>query len=530
MNLLQGKLIFVWLMATPIACVLGWWLGRRYRMALQVLMGAPLGAAPAQPSPTTPHFTPATTPSPTPRPPLPTAAGWHRAEVRLIVMLAVLSLAMGMLRGALFHWQVNTHAQSWRQLVVLAIVFSWPLLPAIATLRRWSTSRLLVSLIAWYAASVALVMLISSNDQRLAVVAQGLLWDLLPPAVAFMLLSMRRTRAAAPWLWLPLAIFIFAAIAGIDLLDWLVKTRTPWVAVPLSRLSPWWAMGLFAIAAVALVWWPVKCFARALARAYSKRWVSDLIVHFTAAWALSLGYAALGNSPRALLPLLLIPLALLLWPGIGGPRRAAPTLLVLRVFQQDANVSALFEDVVERWRAVGNTVLIAGTDLVADTLDAADLFDFIDGRLASRFVHHGTELPQRLSTFDWTPDAEGRFRVNECYCHDSVWQAALDALVQRADAVLMDLRGFAAHNAGCRFELGAIARASQLQRVVVLTDASTDLVTARADAAAAPPGRFVWIDLPAGAKRRDAAHRVIAALAGAPSTAAVAHPITPSAA
>jgi hypothetical protein len=194
---------------------------------------------------------------------------------------------------------------------------------------------------------------------------------------------------------------------------------------------------------------------------------------------------------------------------------APPVLLVLRVFKQDANVSALFEDVVERWRAVGNTVLIAGTDLVDQTLDAADLFDFIDGRLATRFVRSAHEVPQRLAAFDWAPDAEGRYRVNECYCHDSTWQAALAALVQRADLVLMDLRGFQAHNTGCRFELGAVARAPRLRRVVVLTDPSTDRATAQADAAAAPDGRFVWVELSAQAARRSAARRVIAALAGA---------------
>jgi hypothetical protein len=193
---------------------------------------------------------------------------------------------------------------------------------------------------------------------------------------------------------------------------------------------------------------------------------------------------------------------------------APPVLLVLRVFKQDANVSALFEDVVERWRAVGNTVLIAGTDLVDQTLDAADLFDFIDGRLAARFVRSAREVPQRLAAFDWAPDAEGRYRVNECYCQDSTWQAALAALVQRADLVLMDLRGFQAHNAGCRLELGVVARAARVQRVVVLTDPSTDLVTARSDAAAAPDGRFVWVELGAKTTRRSAARRVIAALAG----------------
>jgi hypothetical protein len=203
---------------------------------------------------------------------------------------------------------------------------------------------------------------------------------------------------------------------------------------------------------------------------------------------------------------------------------------VLRVFHQDAHVGALFDDVIERWRAVGQTVLIAGTDVVGQTLDAADLFDHLDGRLVERFVRRAEDVPQRLAAFDWQPDAERRWRVNECYCHDSSWQAALDALVLRADVVLMDLRGFQAHNAGCRFELGVIAAAAQVRRIVVLTDPSTELALAKADAAAGAPGRFVWVELPAGASRRVAARRVIAALAGVQVSAAAVHTITASAA
>lgn len=50
-------------------------------------------------------------------------------------------------------------------------------------------------------------------------------------------------------------------------------------------------------------------------------------------------------------------------------------------------------------------------------------------------------------------DIDGRYRVNRCYCHDATWQDALQALVRFSDVVLMDLRGFQTHNAGCRYEL-----------------------------------------------------------------------------
>ena len=139
-------------------------------------------------------------------------------------------------------------------------------------------------------------------------------------------------------------------------------------------------------------------------------------------------------------------------------------------------------------------MLIAGTDLADRTLDADDIFAFIDGRLAERFIRDPAEVAPRIAAFDLERDVDGRYRINECYCHDTTWQAALDALVRASDVVLMDLRGFQAHNAGCLHELSVLARQTGLRRVVVLTDAVTDRVTAAQAVAEAAPDRFVWLD------------------------------------
>jgi hypothetical protein len=60
--------------------------------------------------------------------------------------------------------------------------------------------------------------------------------------------------------------------------------------------------------------------------------------------------------------------------------------------------------------------------------------------------------------------------------------------------VLTDLRGFQAHNEGCRYEIGELANAAAVRRVVTLFDRTSDRALAQRDAAAAPAGRFVWID------------------------------------
>jgi hypothetical protein len=513
MDNLPGKLLMVYLLATLLAAGAGAWLVRRYRAALPVLMRAPLDAV--APSDMTPVTAAAAAQQ---QPPLPTAAQWRRAEWRLVFGLLALSALIALTHGAITHWLYVEGPWSWPRFLLFAVLLSWPALPAIALLQRWSRLSLIAALLAWFAAAWALAMLRSTEAQSGLMVAGWLAFEIGPPSLALLLLTARPTRAAAPWLWPPIALLCAAVIVGLDLLAWLVAHHAAALMPLWGLLSPQWALLLFPLAVVALAWWPVGRFARGLARAYAARRISELMVLFSAAWALNLAFDALASGPWALLPLLWIALALA-WAGRQRSVDAAPvpTLLVLRVFHQDANVGALFDDVIERWRAVGHTVLIAGTDVVGQTLDAADLFDYLDGRLAARFVRRAEDVPQRLAAFDWQPDAERRWRVNECYCHDSSWQAALAALVQRADLVLMDLRGFQAHNAGCRFELGVLAAAAQLHRVVVLTDPSTELAVAKTDAAAAPGGRFMWIELPAGASRREAARHVLAALAGAPS-------------
>ena len=526
-NTLPGQLLTVYVLATVLAALGGFWLARRYRAALLPLMRAPLEAAVGAGAM---HPAEAATAVPPWREPAAITLAGHRAsQARLVALLIGLSMLIALTRGALWLWLNRDDGTpfSASRLIVLAVIYAWPVLPALGLMWRWSWGRLALALVAWYLGAMLLVMLRSTEAQSLAQVAGWLAFEIGVPTLALMLLTLRGTRAAAPWLWPPLALLLYAALLGVNLLGLLVDQRSPLLGPIVRHLSPPVAMLAFALAAVLLAWWPVRRFARALAGAYTRKRVSDLMVVFSAAWALNLGFDSLGGGPAVLLAILWIPLALV-WLDrrqrrarslAASPAARAPTLLVLRVFNQEAKVGALFDDVIERWRASGNTVLIAGTDVVDHTLDATDLFDYLDGRLAERFVRSGAELPTRLAAFDWLPDADGRWRVNEIHCHDSTWQLALAALVDRADRVLMDLRGFAAHNAGCRFELGVLARAARLHRAVLLIDPSTDLATARADAAGAPAGRFVWLALPADATaaRRATRRRVMAALLGAAS-------------
>ena len=60
---------------------------------------------------------------------------------------------------------------------------------------------------------------------------------------------------------------------------------------------------------------------------------------------------------------------------------------------------------------------------------------------------------------------------------------------------MMDLRGFQAHNSGCRYELSTLAQASRELRILVLIDSRTDREAAR-EAIAGAPERFTFVEAP----------------------------------
>jgi hypothetical protein len=75
---------------------------------------------------------------------------------------------------------------------------------------------------------------------------------------------------------------------------------------------------------------------------------------------------------------------------------------------------------------------------------------------------------------DLDKNRDGRFRVNDFFCHDDAWQITLSRLVEDSDAVLMDLRGFSLQNSGVAYEIGELINVVSLERVVFVADDTTD--------------------------------------------------------
>ena len=506
MNYSTGKLAFIFMLAVLLSYAGAWWVARRYRAAMRELMSAPLAASPPSRS-TGPAVN--TLPEATPV----TAAANRRAGLRLALLLVTLSGLIALSSDALqLHVVMEGMAFSFKRLALLGFVQLWPVIPSLGVLWRWSRWRLLGALALWFVVCFVLVWW-RSDGSTVPAVLSYLAFEIGPPMLLVAAVCLGgATRAIAPWLLLPMIGLVWASQTGIDLIALMIPDPPGWFLTLTGWLGARPVMVLFALLPWLLAWWPLKRLGRALARAYARKTLSELMVLFTAVWGMSLlakslmAASGLGlGGAVLLLPLLWVPMMMLIARRRGQPRGRPPTLLVLRVFQHDARIQALFDDVIERWRLTGNTVLIAGTDLLERTIDADDIFTFIDGRLASRFIQRTADVAARLASFDLAPDAEGRFRINECYCHDTTWQPALAALVERSDVVLMDLRSFKAHNQGCRHELGVLAQAARIRRVVVLTDGDTDRAAAMDATATAPPGRFVWLDTsrPGRAGRRE---------------------------
>ncbi|WP_332741243.1 hypothetical protein [Hydrogenophaga sp.] len=497
MEMNTGAILTAMVLGVMLTGAASWVVSGLYRRRMLALMRRSPPPDPAQPV--------AATPAPAPAKPAVTldAGANRRASWRYLFAVSALSLLIGVTQSVLaLLFIYGSELLSVGRALTLGVVYAWPMALTWGLVRRWSWLRTLGAIGFYLLAMLALTWWRSVSPQPLTT-SLGWLGGLvlIPVLVTLVIGASGRIRAVAPYL---LPIFMLLAASSVLALQLLVSgvdDPPRWLITLVGTVGAWPAIVLMALAPWLLLAWPAWAIARALARAYRGKRFSDLWYLLAAYWLVVLGASALPSlqgvgliALTQFIPWLWIPLAAWAWRGWLAPRGAPPTLLVLRVFQQDAGVQALFDRVVERWRHSGNTVLIAGTDLLSRTIDPDDVFTFLDGRLAERFVANEAQVAERLRDFDLAPDPDGRYRVNECYCFDSTWQQALAALVAQADVVLMDLRGFQARNQGCRHELGVLATAPHLQRVVLLFDGNTDRHTALADLAGAPEGRVVWVE------------------------------------
>ncbi len=390
-----------------------------------------------------------------------------------------------------------------RQLLVQSTAYFWMALPALAVAWRWRRRTLLAALAIYYILFVGFAMSQSTEAQELSAVMKHGAFAIGTPMLIVMLFGFGGVaRAIGGWL-LPIFILLAAAsTAGAEILFQLMETSPGVVEGALRYLSAEAVIVGAVLAPWVLAIIPIVWLSRFVDRLYRRKLFSELAWLMTSFWFVCLTLEVASGMHGAgflalwmYLPMLWLPVTFYALRSAMAPRSRPPMLLVLRVFQRDREMEALFDAVIERWRLTGNVALIAGTDLVSRTIDPGEIFAFLGGRIDSQFIATVEGIPWRLAAFDLQPDVEGRYRINECYCRDTTWKPTLAALVEMSDVVLTDLRGFQAHNEGCRYELGILARAPNIARVVVLFDGKTDRAVAAQDTAGAPATRFHWMDV-----------------------------------
>ena len=77
---------------------------------------------------------------------------------------------------------------------------------------------------------------------------------------------------------------------------------------------------------------------------------------------------------------------------------------------------------------MGQIRLIAGPDLATSTVEPHEFLDFLSGKLGRRFISGPETLARRLSETEQRRDFDGRYRVDDFFCHDDTWQMVLKRL------------------------------------------------------------------------------------------------------
>jgi len=153
------------------------------------------------------------------------------------------------------------------------------------------------------------------------------------------------------------------------------------------------------------------------------------------------------------------------------PYQPPLNLLALRVF--GSPYLADFLNLSNAWQWIGTRQRLDGPDTAGHK--ARDLLNYFEGRIDKSIVESEEELQKALDLFEMRPDRQLRCPVNSMQCDNATWKQALQALLDRADVVVMDLSSLSDRNRGVAYELDKLVNEVPLNRLVLLFNDSTDL-------------------------------------------------------
>jgi hypothetical protein len=312
------------------------------------------------------------------------------------------------------------------------------------------------------------------------------IWLLTAAPSCFLLLFLNRTiRSIGPLVLL----FVFILLIGSHIaVSMLLFPSVVEVAVQLAvalDIDGALIVPLFHLAGMAAAAWPAWLCVAFLRDRYAAKRSSELLMTAGAVWLLQSLVMGINlfrehgavAALAALVPWIAwrVTLQAALYPTRKAARERPPMrLLLLRVYGFGRRSRRLLDLLGTRWRLIGSIHLIAAPDLASRTVEPSTFLEFVRGRLARLFIKTPDDLRERVATIDDLPDPDARFRINQLFCSDDMWKAAVTHLMGEASLVAMDLRGFGPHRRGCVYEIETLLDTVPLDRLVFLLDWSTD--------------------------------------------------------
>lgn len=216
---------------------------------------------------------------------------------------------------------------------------------------------------------------------------------------------------------------------------------------------------------------------------------------------------------------------LFLWYRIkkNGRKRTNVKLLILRVFFIKKTSIFTFKRLVKTWRHLGTYFTVADpsffkltwkqrfnyffpfyiiavfliytilTDPNKDSepqifvgfmilLVIGNIISVIKGgiKIKQNFMVSQADLNKRLEKLERFPtNFGGAFKESPVMCYENNWKIAVDGLINSADVVLMDLRGFSETNKGCAYEINVLFDNVPANQIVFVAYAdAADLIRA----------------------------------------------------
>jgi hypothetical protein len=380
--------------------------------------------------------------------------------------------------------RLSAHLMLW-PLLLAPPALAWAVQAGVAERRVWSAFGVTFALIAAglalsdgvspaaalaVAAGMALVGAMLVAFLRPAVRGAG------PPLISAMIIG---------WLVMCVLLAIVAAVLGDDGDD----------DAPMTTRDGLLALGALAFVLLPSLWAGWRMLLR-IARRYGEKRFSEVQLALGAYWGLITAFALALASMIAFddkltnaaviaewLAIILL-VAWWLWRLVQRSllrliTRKAPAplgpLLFLRVFKPSSRSEVFTDRLLARWRFVAPVWMIAGPDLAGAYMEPDEFFAYLGRRLHERYITAPDQIAPRLAALDPARDPDGRFRVNDLYCANTTWKPVVLQLMGGASMVLLDLREYAAHRAGTRFELGELLRRAPLAKVLLLAGADQDV-------------------------------------------------------